>query len=159
LIYAIFLLPFLYQRLVLEDWTLKSWEVIKGPFLWKRGPVPPKPEGHTAEVVQDYYRGHVKALDLSRNIDTALAESIEGMEKGRTESALDASVDSASSDHSRASTSAAVPADLKPNPALENLDNTPWYTPRNLFAKAKYYFFRGVDRDVAAEQLPRPRRL
>ena len=56
-LYAIFLLPFLHRRLVQDDWTLKSWEVFHGPLLWRRGPVPPRPEGFTKDVVQDYYRG------------------------------------------------------------------------------------------------------
>ena len=37
LIYLVFLMPFLYRRLVKEDWTLKNWEVVKGPLLWFRG--------------------------------------------------------------------------------------------------------------------------
>lgn len=41
-----------------DDWTLKNWEVVKGPWLWFRGEVPPVPEGHVVRVVQDYYRGH-----------------------------------------------------------------------------------------------------
>jgi len=58
---AIFLLPFLYRRLVLDDWTLKSWQVIYGPLLWWRGDVPPVREGVNQPVVQDYYRGHKNA--------------------------------------------------------------------------------------------------
>ena len=44
-------------------------------------------------------------------------------------------------------------ADSNAKPALADLDTAPWYAPRNLFAKAKYYFFRGVDRDIVGEQL------
>jgi solute carrier family 20 (sodium-dependent phosphate transporter) len=148
-LYAIFLLPYLYRCLVLEDWTLKSWEVIKGPFLWKRGPVPPKPEGDTAEVVQDYYRGHPKAANLSRNIDTVPEESIGDTEKGSQSDVHGTAIDSTSFEQSKEP----VPADSNAKPSLEDLDTTPWYTWCNLFAKAKYYFFRGVDRDVVAEQL------
>lgn len=82
------------------DWTLKSWEAIKGPYLWKRGPVPPKPEGHTGEVVQDYYRGHVKAIELSRNIGAVPGDSIEDTEKGNTKDAPDPIIGSASPEHS-----------------------------------------------------------
>lgn len=152
-IYAIFLLPFLYRRLVLEDWTLKSWEVLKGPLLWKKGPVPPKPEGHTGQVVQDYYRGHVKAVDLSRNIDAVPAEPIKDAEMGNPKPAPEACINSSSSGDSHPAAPSSVPDDSKPKLALEDLDATPWYTPRNLWAKAKYYFFHGVDRDIVGEQL------
>lgn len=114
---------------------MKSWEVIKGPYLWKRGPVPPKPEG---EAVQDYYRGHVKAIELSRNVDAAPTGSIEDTEKGITKDAPDPIIESASSEPS-----SSVPADSISKLAVSDLDTLPWYTPRNLFAKAKYYFFRG----------------
>lgn len=148
-LYAIFLLPYLYRRLVLEDWTLKPWNVIQGPFLWKKGPVPPKPEGHTADIVQDYYRGHAKSVDLSRNVDAVPAESIVDAEQGKESDAHGKIIGPTSSDNSREH----VPADSNTKHPLEDLDTTPWYTTRNLWVKAKYYFFRGVDRDVVAEQL------
>ncbi|KAF5099132.1 hypothetical protein D0Z03_001080 [Geotrichum reessii] len=57
-LYFIFWYPFLYRKLVLEDWTLKSYDIIYGPFLFRRGEVPPLPEGVTHTVVTDYYQGN-----------------------------------------------------------------------------------------------------
>ena len=121
--------------------------------MWKKGQVPPKPEGHTGQVVQDYYRGHAKAVDLSRNIDAVPGEPIKDTEMGNLKSATEACIDSASSKDSHPAPPTTVPAYSKPKLALEDLDATPWYTPRNLWAKAEYYFFHGVDRDIVGEQL------
>lgn len=44
-LYFYFWYPYLHRKLVLEDWTLKAWEIIYGPFLLRRGQVPPIPEG------------------------------------------------------------------------------------------------------------------
>lgn len=42
----------------MEDWTLKIYHVFYGPLLWKRGPVPPRPEGMDVQIVKDYYAGN-----------------------------------------------------------------------------------------------------
>jgi solute carrier family 20 (sodium-dependent phosphate transporter) len=149
-IYAIFLLPFLHRRLEQEDWTLKSWEVIKGPLLWRLGPVPPRPEGQSVQVVQDYYRGHATKEELSRNIDTVppTADDAEKQEK------LPRIGSASASDSSDIAIHTQPPA--QNGASLEQVEKSslgPWYTPKNLFIKGKYYFFRGVDRDVVDEQL------
>lgn len=54
-LYAVFWYPFLYRKLVLEDWTMKPWDFIFGPLLFRRPAPPPLPEGK--HVVLDYYRG------------------------------------------------------------------------------------------------------
>jgi sodium-dependent phosphate transporter len=46
LIVSLILLPYLYRLLALDDWQLKPWDMIYGPLLFRRGPVPPKPAGH-----------------------------------------------------------------------------------------------------------------
>jgi solute carrier family 20 (sodium-dependent phosphate transporter) len=149
-VYAVFLLPYLYRKLEMEDWTLKSWEVIKGPLLWKRGPVPPRPEGQSVQVVQDYYRGHLTKEELSRNIDAIppVVEDVENHEKT-------ARVGSASASDSSDIAIHATDESRKPK-SLQKVEESslgPWYRPRNLLIKGKYYFFRGVDRDIVDEQL------
>ncbi|KAF3893678.1 Phosphate transporter [Trichophyton interdigitale] len=144
LLYGIFFLPFLYRKLELEDWQLKTWEIIYGPLLWRRGPVPPRPEG--TAVVQDYYRGHKTKADL--NTARGAADDIEH--------AAAPQIDAQSSeDGIKRGSSEASPAEKNGEQSLEAHEQEalgPWYTPRNLFVKAKYYFFRGVDRDVVSEQ-------
>ena len=148
LIYAVFLLPFLHRRLVQEDWTLKSWEVIKGPLLWRRGPVPAKPEGYNKEIVQDYYRGHAGEKYTSGAVEVIPPPpaGTNDVEKEVKKSQIEAGSDHTTSEPGNSQEPKGTP--------LENIDSPSgkWYTPRNLFVKAKYYFFRGVDRDVVAEQ-------
>jgi solute carrier family 20 (sodium-dependent phosphate transporter) len=149
-LYGIFLLPYLHRKLEQEDWTLKGWEVIKGPLLWRRGPVPPRPEGHSGQVVQDYYRGHATKEELSRDIDTMppMPNDAERQEKGAQVKSSTASDSSDLAVHT---------IDASENgKSLQKVEESslgPWYTPKNLFIKAKYLFFRGVDRDVVDEQL------
>lgn len=57
-LYFIIWYPYLHRKLVLEDWTLKPWDIFYGPLLFRRGPVPPMPAGHKHQVVTDYYRGN-----------------------------------------------------------------------------------------------------
>lgn len=53
-LYVIFALPYFYRKLVLEDWTLKWWEIVYGPLLLRRSKeIPPMPAGHM--LVIDYY--------------------------------------------------------------------------------------------------------
>jgi sodium-dependent phosphate transporter len=146
-LYALFLLPYLYRKLTLEDWTLKPYHLLYGPLLWNRGEVPERPEG--VEVVKDYYENHKTKEEVEATSVDAItpAENDEEKLAATTEDKLAASkvsaVDGGSSDGKTQSKS------------LEEHEKEslgPWYTPRNLFVKAKYYFFRGVDRDVVAEQ-------
>ncbi|EGD92389.1 uncharacterized protein TERG_08993 [Trichophyton rubrum CBS 118892] len=144
LLYGIFFLPFLYRKLELEDWQLRTWEVIYGPLLWKRGPVPPRPEG--TAVVQDYYRGHKTKADLTTT--RGAADDIEHAAAPQTDA-------QSSEDGIKRGSSEASPAEKNGEQTLEAHEQEalgPWYTPRNLFVKAKYSFFRGVDRDAVSEQ-------
>ncbi|SPO07626.1 related to phosphate-repressible Na+/phosphate cotransporter Pho89 [Cephalotrichum gorgonifer] len=40
---ALTLVPWLYRTAILDDWQLKWYDMWKGPFLLRRGPVPPNP--------------------------------------------------------------------------------------------------------------------
>ncbi|KAH3675938.1 hypothetical protein WICMUC_002234 [Wickerhamomyces mucosus] len=56
-IYFIFLHPYLWRRVVHEDWTLKWYHVFIGPIYYFKSIdiIPPKPENY--EIVRDYYKG------------------------------------------------------------------------------------------------------
>ncbi|KIV92870.1 hypothetical protein PV10_04134 [Exophiala mesophila] len=151
LLYAIFLLPFLYRRLVMEDWTLKSWEVIKGPLLWRRGPVPPIPEGHAGAVIQDYYRGH--------NFGTPGAEvpADGSLEPSPAAGGLKEAQAGADGAASNSSIEEKGPGGLDPYLSLEDRSKLkaqeyPWKTPRGFWDRCVYYFMRGVNRDIVEEQ-------
>lgn len=147
-LYALFLLPFLYRRLYLEDWTIKTWEVIKGPMLWFRGEVPPMPEGMEKPVVQDYYRGH-----HTKNGDHGEAHhapaSVENPEDVEKTAGVNASSDS---DIATPTLRTSVPHATREEKSKLAAFEHKWNTPAGFFARAKYYFFRGVDRDIVEEQ-------
>lgn len=64
LICVLWLLPYFHRRLVIEDWTIRWYHIFVGPFLLRRGPVPPVPEGVKVQIVQDFYRGHITKTDI-----------------------------------------------------------------------------------------------
>ncbi|KAI9843685.1 MAG: hypothetical protein M1837_006152 [Sclerophora amabilis] len=154
-LYVIFLLPFLHRRLVVEDWTLKPWHVLWGPLLWRRGEVPPAPEGQAVFAVQDYYRNHKtkEEVELANAADAIppVADDVEKQEKEPRSTAADY--------HSDQSSNKITPVNNsgdRGNPTLSDVEEKslgPWYTPKNLWRKGNYYFFRGVDRDIVDEQI------
>ncbi|ODV60028.1 inorganic phosphate transporter [Ascoidea rubescens DSM 1968] len=56
-IYMIILFPFFKRKLVYEDWRLRKWEIIKGPYYYFKSTddIPPMPAGHHLTI--DYYKG------------------------------------------------------------------------------------------------------
>jgi solute carrier family 20 (sodium-dependent phosphate transporter) len=63
---AIFLLPYLWRRIMMEDWTLKWYMIWQGPWLLWRPPPPPTPPGMTNKLnIKDYYRGHLTPEELA----------------------------------------------------------------------------------------------
>lgn len=135
----IFFLPYLHRRIQQEDWTIKWYHIFWGPLLLRRGDVPERP-AHT-EIIQDYYRGHKTREELEsshvppvHSTDEEKIKSVEGND-------VITSVPSSSAN-------SATQVKVGGAPVVVG----PWYTPGNLFIKAKYYIFRGVDRDVVTEQ-------
>ncbi|KAI9369833.1 phosphate transporter [Aspergillus egyptiacus] len=69
----IFLLPYLWRRVMNEDWQLKWYHAWRGPWLLTL-PLPgPPPPGRNSVRVKDYYRGHLtqeelKCLRASENL-------------------------------------------------------------------------------------------
>lgn len=61
-----FLMPYLWRRIMAEDWPLKWYMAWRGPFLLRRPPPPPTPAGMTNKLnIKDYYRGHLTAEELA----------------------------------------------------------------------------------------------
>lgn len=56
-VYLTWLHPYLYRRVVHEDWTLRWYHAFVGPIYWFKSTdnIPPMPEGHS--LVTDYYEG------------------------------------------------------------------------------------------------------
>ncbi|KAI6896550.1 hypothetical protein D0869_12875 [Hortaea werneckii] len=147
-----FFLPYLYRKLVLDDWQLKWYMFPLGPFLLKRGPVPERPAGEQAAVVQDYYRGHkTKAQLQEEGVDRQVVDDLENSKEVRLTTTSCADSDEITRE---VSSNNAAPA----NTTVEKGDELPWYknkenlTASNMFKLAKKAFFHGVDRDIVAEQ-------
>ena len=138
LLSAIFLLPYLHRKLILNDWQVRWYHIPQGPLLLRRGEVPPDPNG--GEVVQNYYRGHKTKEELEANGSSVLppAHDVETNVK-EVSGAI-------TSDHNsgEASSNEAIDKDVTPSGR--------WHIPKNLFTSARRAFFHGVEVDVVAEQ-------
>lgn len=136
---SIFFLPYLHRRIQQEDWTIKWYHVFWGPLLLRRGPVPERPAD--VQIIQDYYRGHKTREELEASHIPPMPTTDE--EKIRPVAGMTSEPSSSVHSENR------LTVDGKPVLA------GPWYTPKNLFVRGKYYVFRGVDRDVVSEQTNR----
>ncbi|KAI9796362.1 MAG: Na+/Pi symporter [Piccolia ochrophora] len=149
----VFFIPFLHRKLAKDDWTLRWYEIFYGPLLFRRGPVPPPPEGSEAKAVQDYYRGHKTkeeleaALEPSRNDHVMATEKHEKHEKHEKD---------ANASNAETTDITPVESPTRPEPsalaAAEEKALGPWYKPTNLLRTLKWAFFRGVDQDVVSSQ-------
>jgi sodium-dependent phosphate transporter len=66
IICVVFFIPYFRRRLIMEDWTIRWYHLFLGPALLYRGPVPPRPEGFTSDVVIDFYEGRITRDDIRR---------------------------------------------------------------------------------------------
>ncbi|KAI9701167.1 MAG: Na+/Pi symporter [Candelina mexicana] len=146
---TIFFLPYLHRRIMQEDWTVKWYHIFYGPLLLRRGPVPEKPRN--TQIVQDYYRGHLTKEQLEAS--HIPQDPINDLEKG-SKSPNAASTSRSSDDISADNAAGTHIMDIKPKSLAqeEQRELGPWYTPMNLYRKANYLFFRGVNIDVVSEQ-------
>lgn len=64
LLQILFLLPYLWRRVMNEDWQLKWYDIWRGPFLLTRPLPSPPPAGRSSLNIKDYYRGHLTQDEL-----------------------------------------------------------------------------------------------
>ncbi|APA06721.1 hypothetical protein SS1G_04686 [Sclerotinia sclerotiorum 1980 UF-70] len=146
LLSVIFLIPFLYRKLMLNDWQLHWWHIIQGPLLLRRGEVPPNTSGR--EIIQNYYKGHKTRAEL----DAEGPNTVRTVPSGDVESS---SNDDANEKHGISDIGSSTRNEITPTPVHTNEDATPpkpWYDPPTILATAKRLFFHGVTVDVVAEQ-------
>lgn len=141
LLITVFLVPWMYRVVIKEDWQLKSWHIIQGPLLLRRGEVPPPPENFTG-IVRNYYEGHLtrEELDARRSRNAAVVtDDIEGQHDNKAVS----EVVSEQSDEQPKYVHKSL---IGPKP------EGPWYTPAVAFWWLKWAVLRGVDQDVVSSQ-------
>ncbi|KAK8038513.1 phosphate-repressible phosphate permease [Apiospora rasikravindrae] len=123
---SLFVLPWIYRVVVLEDWQLRWYHLPQGPLLLRRGPVPPPP-AEFGGPVQNYYEGHLTREELEA--------------KRMAHRAPNGDEESASASPTRAGETQA-----EKKPAGK------WFTPPVAFWWVKKLLFNGVDRDVVSMQ-------
>lgn len=134
---VIFILPFLWRRIMREDWQLKWSLVWQGPFLLKRPEPPPPPAGVNSLNIKDYYHGHLTKDELEcLRASEFLLLSIQ--------SATD-SIDLEKTPHNYAAPSPEI-AGIPQRPA------GPWYSWPILFWRFKRILFHGLEKDVIMMQ-------
>ncbi|TKX26912.1 phosphate-repressible phosphate permease [Elsinoe australis] len=151
LIATFFLLPYIYVRLVKEDWTLKQWEVVKGPLLLRRPPPPPMPED--AMLVPDYYAGHKTREELEREGPaqttstevTSDEESLRNKETGNEKSPAPATT---------TTTTSVIKPILPQTPSARAISRPKgsWTSPLHWIRIINWAFWRGVSVDVVTAQ-------
>ncbi|KAF1847694.1 phosphate-repressible phosphate permease-like protein [Cucurbitaria berberidis CBS 394.84] len=155
LIIATFFIPFLYRRIIKDDWELKAWEVIKGPLLLRRPQPPVRPEGVTAGHIKDYYAGHLTAEELEAKRANEAHVAPDDIEKGAAHS-VKPEGDGADSDISPIPSVRGAPVTASGHQQLSKPKKQPppgtWYTPAVAFYWIKYAIFHGVEQEVVDMQ-------
>jgi phosphate/sulfate permease len=131
LLVATFFVPWLYRVVIKQDWQLRWYHMYQGPWLLRRGSVPPPPGSYSGPV-QDYYKGHATREEL----DSQRAD-----------------LESRDTHASRPEKDLAVPPVSEERKSLVGAkpDGT-WYSGQMMFWYLKWVLFHGVDQDVVGHQ-------
>ncbi|KAH8816133.1 phosphate-repressible phosphate permease-like protein [Xylogone sp. PMI_703] len=136
LVAIIFLLPYLYRKLILDDWQIRWWHIPLGPLVLRRGEVPPNEEGRV--VVRNYYHGHKTREELEA--------------EGHDDIRVPADVETQMQDDKEGTAAKTSETNSSGEAPTSPLQTTSKYSASNLFYISKRAFFHGVDVDVVAEQ-------
>ncbi|KAL0635297.1 Na+/Pi symporter [Maublancomyces gigas] len=142
-----FFLPYVYRKLVKNDWSLRWYHIFMGPLLLRRGPVEESHGTSHTQIVQDYYRGHATREDLEA-ANTKASTNNPGTKNPELEGVSSASRDS----DEMAAAKQTVQTNSKSLDEVEKTDVGPWYIPKNLSKIVIDAFMHGVRVDVIAEQ-------
>ncbi|KIW89893.1 uncharacterized protein Z519_09322 [Cladophialophora bantiana CBS 173.52] len=138
LLVIIFFLPYLWVKVVRDDWQI-NWRYIPlGPLLLRRSrDIPPKPENITS--IQNYYRGHLtrQELDCRNHQQDVEANTNQGHENPNEHKGSPRPLESPS--HTI----------VGPRP------DGKWYTHSVLWWALKKAFWHGIDQDVIDAQKKR----
>ncbi|KAM4060696.1 phosphate transporter family protein [Hirsutella rhossiliensis] len=156
LLMALFLVPWLYRVVVKEDWQLRAWHIFQGPFLLRRGPVPPPPADFQG-IVRNFYEGHLTRDELdARRARYAAADDLEGQGQGHAAATKEDKVAAGSGASARsvdpADTAAATDAPRPHKSLIGPKPDGPWYSGAHVWWFLKWLVLRGVDQDVVSSQ-------
>ncbi|OAA63157.1 Phosphate transporter [Cordyceps fumosorosea ARSEF 2679] len=78
LLHAAFVMPYMWVRIIRQDWTLRWYHALLGPLLLRRHVPPPTPSGFVKPQIRDYYRGYLSPEELSYvRASESLLESVQ----------------------------------------------------------------------------------
>ncbi|KAF2021200.1 phosphate-repressible phosphate permease-like protein [Aaosphaeria arxii CBS 175.79] len=146
---SIFFIPYLYRKVLKDDWELRWYHIPQGPLLLRRGEPNPRPEGVLAGGIQDYYRGHMTAEELAaKRAEEGAASADAGKEMGVNAHEKDGS----NSDITPAQTVAPSEPARQLSTPKNKAPPGAWYTPAVAFFWLKYAFLHGVQQDLVEQQ-------
>ena len=163
IIVALFLLPYLWRRIISEDWPLKWYMIWQGPFLLKRPEPPPTPPGFNKLKIKNYYQGHLTPEELFyvRASDTLL-KSVQTSPDGSCPVFLDNDDDFVLPPPAQAVPSMhgaiVAPSSSSTRCQTPNNDLIPprppghWTTPRVFLWKVNRILLHGLEQDVVRLQ-------
>lgn len=90
IMYMIFIFPVVRRKILYEDWTLKWYDVFRGPIFYFKSldEITPMPEGH--ELVIDYYQG--RRAHLVRESEVSEPDNKDAMVESKTISSSDSDI-------------------------------------------------------------------
>jgi sodium-dependent phosphate transporter len=147
---AIFLMPWLYRVVILDDWQLRWYHIPLGPMLLKRGEVPPPPQ-HIKGAVPDFYSGHLTKEELEARRAGAVHTDVESKGDANFESKGDANAATTAGSDTDSDPHAHAP-EVKKKSLIGPKPEGPWYSAAGLFWWFKFGLFRGVEQDVVGQQ-------
>ncbi|KKF95844.1 Phosphate-repressible phosphate permease [Ceratocystis platani] len=163
---VVFLMPYMWRKILYEDWTLRWYDMWRGPFLLRLPPPPPMPIGYEKAHIKDYYRGYLTPEELaSIRASQAMINSVRSgpndapdleccdafsMMPPTALSSTNLSTDSATAAATSASlaatTSYCPESDIPPRPPGS------WLRPAVLLWRTNRILLRGVEKDVVRLQ-------
>ncbi|KEF54987.1 uncharacterized protein A1O9_08639 [Exophiala aquamarina CBS 119918] len=140
-----FILPFLWRRIVYNDWQLRWFHVWKGPYLLRLPPPPPAPADVRVHNITDYYRGHMNLEELRiLRISEAMMHSVQA--SSTVAELMGKDTESQSSPHSH------IPLQDEPEKLRPHRPLGSWNSLPVLWWKLRHFFLHGVEQDVVTMQ-------
>ncbi|KAI0025054.1 phosphate transporter [Xylariomycetidae sp. FL0641] len=151
LVVAVFLMPWLWRVVVVQDWQMRWYHIPLGPLLLRRGD-PPAPPADFHSSIRDFYAGHLtrEELEAKRAAAAVPRDDVEaGPEPTNEAKIADVMLKSANdSEHGGEHTAGPERKSLiGPKP-----QGLPWYSGAMLFWYLKKGLLNGVDKDIVNMQ-------